>query len=39
MGGFVYINIGLIKVVDNEVELVSVIVYEIVYIAVCYGVK
>lgn len=39
MGGFVYINIGLMKVVDNEVELVSVIVYEIVYIVDCYVLK
>lgn len=36
MGGFVYVNIGLIVVVENEVELVGVIVYEIVYIVECY---
>ena len=39
MGGFVYINTGLMKAADNEAELASVIAHEIAHIAARHGVK
>jgi len=33
MGGFVYVNTGLLKLADNEAELASVIGHEIGHIA------
>lgn len=39
MGGFVYINTGLMKVADNEAELASVISHEIAHIASRHAVK
>jgi len=33
MGGFVYVNTGLLKLADNEAELASVIAHEIGHIA------
>ncbi len=39
MGGFVYINTGLIKAADNEAELASVIAHEIAHIADRHAVK
>jgi len=39
MGGFVYINTGLMKAADNEAQLASVIAHEIAHIADRHGVK
>ncbi|MCL2932964.1 MAG: M48 family metallopeptidase [Trichodesmium sp. MAG_R03] len=39
MGGFVYINTGLMKAADNEAELASVIAHEIAHIADRHAVK
>jgi len=39
IGGFVYINTGLMKAADNEAELASVIAHEIAHIAARHGVK
>ena len=39
MGGFVYINTGLMKVADNEAELASVIAHEIAHITNRHAVK
>ncbi|MGL6283010.1 MAG: M48 family metallopeptidase, partial [Microcoleaceae cyanobacterium] len=39
MGGFVYVNIGLIKEADNEAELASVIAHEIGHITGRHAVK
>jgi predicted Zn-dependent protease len=39
MGGFVYINLGLIKAADNEAELASVIAHEIGHITGRHAVK
>ncbi|MDJ0553705.1 MAG: M48 family metallopeptidase [Microcoleaceae cyanobacterium MO_207.B10] len=39
MGGFVYINTGLMKVADNEAELASVISHEIAHITSRHAVK
>ena len=39
MGGFVYINTGLMKVADNEAELASVVSHEIAHIASRHAVK
>lgn len=39
MGGFVYINTGLMKAADNEAELASVISHEIAHIASRHAVK
>ncbi len=39
MGGFVYVNTGLIKAADNEAELASVIAHEIGHIAGRHAVK
>ena len=39
MGGFVYINTGLMKAADNEAELASVIAHEIAHIAARHAVK
>lgn len=39
MGGFVYINTGLIKAADNEAELASVMAHEIAHIAGRHAVK
>ncbi len=39
MGGFVYINAGLMRVADNEAELASVIAHEIGHIAGRHAVK
>ena len=39
MGGFVYINTGLMKAADNEAELASVVAHEIAHIAARHAVK
>lgn len=39
MGGFVYVNTGLILAADNEAELASVIAHEIAHIAAQHAVK
>lgn len=39
MGGFVYMNTGLIKAADNEAELASVMAHEIAHIAARHAVK
>lgn len=39
MGGFVYINTGLMKAADNEAELASVVSHEIAHIASRHAVK
>lgn len=39
MGGFVYVNLGLIKAADNEAELASVIAHEIGHITGRHAVK
>jgi len=39
MGGFVYVNTGLLKLADNEAELASVIGHEIGHIASRHTVK